>query len=58
MRRSPTLQLKPRRADWTIDFELPASARVSEEVVVDVAVSNRQRNCSQVICITSPRVVA
>lgn len=49
VRRSAPLKLAPALADWSIDFQLPASARVGEEVVVDVAIVNRFRNCSQVL---------
>jgi len=37
-----------RPAPWSVDFELPASVRVGEEVVVDVHLRNGQSNCSQV----------
>lgn len=44
---SPTLiPIKP--VDWTIDFQLPERVRVGEELVVDVALTNRFHNCSQV----------
>jgi hypothetical protein len=41
-----TIPIKP--VDWTIDFQLPESVRVGEELVVDVTLTNRFQNCSQV----------
>lgn len=40
------IPIKP--IDWTIDFQLPERVRVGEELVVDVALTNRFNNCSQV----------
>ncbi|XP_046454359.1 C3 and PZP-like alpha-2-macroglobulin domain-containing protein 8 isoform X2 [Daphnia pulex] len=40
-----TIPIKP--VDWTIDFQLPESVRVGEELVVDVTLTNRFQNCSQ-----------
>ena len=44
---SPTaIPIKP--VDWAIDFQLPERVRVGEELVVDVGLTNRFQNCSQV----------
>lgn len=48
---NPTvIPIKP--VDWSIDFQLPERVRVGEELVVDVALTNRFHNCSQVsLCV-------
>jgi len=47
-RSSPT-PVPIRAAPWTIDFQLPDSVRLGEELVVDVSLSNEMAsNCSQV----------
>jgi hypothetical protein len=41
-----TIPIKP--VDWAIDFQLPERVRVGEELIVDVTLTNRFKNCSQV----------
>ncbi|XP_057381255.1 uncharacterized protein LOC130703811 [Daphnia carinata] len=47
VRQSNPVAIPIKPIDWTIDFQLPERVRVGEEVVVDVALTNRFNNCSQ-----------
>lgn len=33
---------------WTVDFQLPQSVRIGEELIVDIVLTNQLTNCSQV----------
>ena len=48
VRQSSPVAIPIKPVDWAIDFQLPERVRVGEELVVDVALTNRFHNCSQV----------
>lgn len=48
MRVSQSLPLDEPFIPWQIDFQLPSSMRVAEQLIVDVTLVNHLHNCSQV----------
>ena len=40
--------LSTKTIPWTINFDLPPTVRIGEELIVDVTVTNQMMNCSQV----------
>ena len=49
VRRSTSTKLPIKTAPWSVDFALPQSVRVAEELIVDVTLTNHfHANCSQV----------
>ena len=44
----PLVVPRPATVPWQIDFQLPASIRIGEELVIDITLKNHLLNCSQV----------